>query len=219
MLRDVLERIEQRLAAVGLSATAASRVAGLSEDAIRNMRRAAKEDARQGVSTRTISALAPVLQTTAGWLMEGRGPEELGEEASVAIVGMVGANPDGSVLFSTGQAAGDRAPVPPGGSTGSAALEVRGSSMGDLAPEGSLIYFEDQRTPPTEDMLGDYVVAELDTGEVVVKRLLRGGGPGLYDLWSVTAPIRQGARVVWAAHITAIIPPRQARRIIRRAAA
>jgi hypothetical protein len=42
MLRDVLKRIEARLDALDMTATAASRAAGLSEDAIRNIRRASR---------------------------------------------------------------------------------------------------------------------------------------------------------------------------------
>jgi hypothetical protein len=62
------------------------------------------------------------------------------------------------------------------------------------------------------------VVVELDTEEVLVKRLLRGSRAGLYDLESIAGPTRQDARLRWAAHITAIVPPFQARRIIRGAA-
>ena len=87
-----------------------------------------------------------------------------------------------------------------------------------VADDGALIYFEDQRTPPSPDMLGHVVVVETDTDEVLVKRLLRGSKPGLFDLESVAGPVRQDARLRWAAHITAIIPPFQARRIIRNAA-
>lgn len=74
MMKDVLERIEQRLKAVGKSAQAASLEAGLSKDAIRNMRRAAKEPTRAGVSTRTIEQLADVLDAPVGWLLTGDGP-------------------------------------------------------------------------------------------------------------------------------------------------
>jgi len=66
-------------------------------------------------------------------------------------------------------------------------------------------------------MLGHVVVVEVDTDEVLVKRLLRGSRAGLYDLESVAGPTRQDARLRWAAHITAIIPPFQARRIIQSA--
>jgi hypothetical protein len=98
------------------------------------------------------------------------------------------------------------------------ALRVVGHSMRGVADDGALIYFEDQRTPPTPDMLGHVVVVETDTDEVLVKRLLRGSRPGVFDLESIAGPTRSDARLRWAAHITAIIPPFQARRVIRGAA-
>jgi len=98
------------------------------------------------------------------------------------------------------------------------ALRVVGHSMRGVADDGALIYFEDQKTAPTPDMLGHVVVVETDTDEVLVKRLLRGSRAGRFDLESVAGPTRHDARLRWAAHITAIIPPYQARRIIRGAA-
>jgi len=65
-------------------------------------------------------------------------------------------------------------------------------------------------------MLGQVVVVEIETDEVLVKRLLRGSEPGRYDLESLAGPTRHDARLRWAAHITAIIPPFQARRILVR---
>ena len=136
----------------------------------------------------------------------------------VPIIGRVGANPEGLVLFALGQEPGDLAPIPPGGSDRARALQVAGHSMHGVADDGALIYFEDQRTPPTPDMLGHIVVVEVDTEEVLVKRLLRGSEPGRFDLESIAGPTRHDARIRWAAHITAIIPPYQARRIIRSSA-
>jgi transcriptional regulator with XRE-family HTH domain len=153
------------------------------------------------------------------WLYDAAGsmlPET--EAGLVPIIGRVGANPEGLVLFATGQEPGDLAPIPPGGTEQARALLVVGHSMRGIADDGALIYFEDQRTPPTPDMLGHVIVVETDTDEVLVKRLLRGSRPGLYDLESVAGPTRHDARLRWAAHITAIIPPYQARRIIRGAA-
>lgn len=142
--------------------------------------------------------------------------EEPAPQPMVSIVGVVGANPDGTVLYAEGQQTGDLVPVPPGGSGESVAVEVVGHSMRGVADDGSLVYYEDRHDPPTEDMLGHPVVVGLDTGEVLIKRLLRGSEPGLYDLESSAAPLRSDARVLWAAHITAIIPPHQAKKIIFR---
>lgn len=214
MLRDVLDRIEARLVALKLSATAASRAAGLSEDAIRNMRRAVEKDDRQGVSTSTIMALAPVLETTASWLLEARGDEET---RFVRIIGRVGADSEGTVIQTTGQEAFDMVPLPVGGSSDSVALEVAGHSMRYIADDGGLIYFEDQRSPPTPDMLGYYCIVETEDGRVLFKRLLRGSAPGLYMLESQIGPPIEDVRLRWAAEPIAIIPPKQARRLIRRA--
>lgn len=107
-------------------------------------------------------------------------------------------------------------PRPPGGTYDSVALEVDGYSMRGWADDGSLIYFEDQRTPPTPDLLGLVCVVETVGGRVLVKRLLRGSEPGAFDLESINGPLMTDVRIVWAAEITAIIPPRQAQRIIKR---
>jgi SOS-response transcriptional repressor LexA len=213
MLKDVLNRIETRLKELGLSASAASRQAGLSEDAIRNMRRAVEKDDRQGVSTATIMALAPILQTTASWLLEGAG--ETGSNM-VRIIGRVGADNEGTVIYTTGQESWDMAPLPPGGTRDAVALEVTGHSMRAIAEDGALIYFEDQRNPPTPDMFGQPCIVETEDGRVLLKRLLKGSKAGLFDLESQVGPTIDAVRLRWAAEPTAIIPPKQARRIIRR---
>jgi hypothetical protein len=152
------------------------------------------------------------------WLYEADGPMKA-SEGLTRIVGRVGADPEGVVLFAQGQSGNDLVPIPPGGSDQAVALQVAGRSMPGFADDGALIYFEDQRTPPSPDMLGHVVVAELDTDEVLIKRLLRGSKRGRYNLESFDGPTRENVKIRWAAHITAIIPPFQARRIIRSSAA
>ncbi|MEJ5084817.1 hypothetical protein [Brucella pseudogrignonensis] len=79
MLKEILERIDKRLSALNLKESRAAVMSGLSSSAIRNWRRAIKANKEPGVSTKTIAALAPTLNTTAAWLLEGSGPEELVE--------------------------------------------------------------------------------------------------------------------------------------------
>ena len=180
---------------------------------------ASNENGNAPFSYRKAKDYAAALGVRPEWHYDAAGPMRPSVEPGfVPIVGMVGANPDGVVLFAMGQEPTDLAPIPPGGTEKAAALRVAGHSMRGVADDGALIYFEDQRTPPTPDMLGHVVVVETDTDEVLVKRLLRGSRPNLYDLESVAGPTRHDARLRWAAHITAIIPPFQARRIIRGAA-
>ncbi len=177
---------------------------------------ASNENGNAPFSYRRAKDYAAAFGITAEWLYDAAGPmRPVAEPGFVPVIGRVGANPDGVVLFATGQEAGDLAPIPPGGTEQAVALRVVGHSMRGVADDGALIYFEDQRTPPTPDMLGHVVVVETDTDEVLVKRLLRGSRRGCFDLESVAGPTRQDALLRWAAHITAIIPPYQARRIIR----
>lgn len=151
------------------------------------------------------------------WLFAGEGdPTHGAEPDQVEIAGYVGADPEGRILFAQGQGTGDWAPRPPNGSPTARVLEVRGHSMPFFAENGSLIWYDDQHSHPTPEMIGQVVVVQLDTEEVLVKRLLRGSQPGLYDLQSISGPPREDVRLAWVARIVAIIPPLEARRIIVR---
>lgn len=152
----------------------------------------------------------------AEWLYDANGPMREGDEPWVPIIGRVGADNEGTIIYTTGQETGDLAPLPPGGTADAVALEVVGHSMRAIAEDGALIYFEDQRTPPTPDMIGYPCIVETEDGRVLLKRLLKGSGPGLFDLESTMGPTISDVRLRWAAEPTAIIPAKQARRIIRR---
>jgi transcriptional regulator with XRE-family HTH domain len=180
---------------------------------------ASNENGNAPFSYRKAKDYAAAFGVRPQWLYDAAGPMRAALDNNARIIGRVGADPEGTVLFATGQEAGEVAPIPPGGTAKAVALQVAGHSMRGLADDGALIYFEDQRTPPSPDMLGHVVIVELDTEEVLIKRLLRGSKAGLYDLESVAGPTRRDAKIRWAAHITAIIPPHQARRIIRSEAA
>lgn len=164
---------------------------------------------------------AKAYKVRAEWLYSNVGA--MREQADVPIIGRVGADPTGRILRLHGQAANDSAPMPTGGTSDSVALEVDGHSMRGFADDGALVYFEDQRTPPTEDMIGEIVVVQIagdgddvDDEDVVIKRLQRGRSDDLYDLESIVGPPMRDVRIRWAAEITQIIPPRQARRLIKR---
>lgn len=146
-----------------------------------------------------------------------RDPDHQGEGGPlIPIIGLVGADSEGTIVYATGQQSGDLVPLPPEGSESSRALEVVGFSGGEWAPPGSIIYFEDQRHPPTPDMIGYPCVVETMDGRVLLKRLLNGSKSGLYDLESRTAPLLSDVAIRWAAEVTYVAQPKQARRIIRR---
>jgi transcriptional regulator with XRE-family HTH domain len=196
MSEDRSQRLrEARLAKGFETAAAAAEAFGWNRNTY-----ASNENGNAPFSYRRAKEYAAAFDVRPEWLYDASGSMRPAAEGGlVPIIGRVGANPEGTVLFATGQEHGDLAPIPPGGTDKAVALRVVGHSMHGIADDGALIYFEDQRTPPTPDMLGHVVVVETDTDEVLVKRLLRGSRAGLFDL-------------------TAIIPPFQARRIIRSAA-
>lgn len=86
MITEVYARIKTRLDKVGISEAKAAKDAGLSADAIRNVRRAiVAGNLNVSFNTKTINALAPVLRTTTTWLLDGVGlEEEDGDEPAAA---------------------------------------------------------------------------------------------------------------------------------------
>ncbi len=56
---------------LGMTESRASKEAGLSDSAIRNVRRGLKDGKDPKFASRTLEALAPVLETSVSWLMEG----------------------------------------------------------------------------------------------------------------------------------------------------
>lgn len=174
MLNDVFDRIQSRLDKVNLSATAASLKAGLSRDAIRNIQRAVKANSgRKGVSTGTIAALAPILQTTQAWLLDGTGPEEAAHEIKQSVLSYVPliswvsagelSHQDGVEDFS-GYPTVATADLPNGDWI---ALRVDGPSMNKISPPDSIILVnrDDKRLVTN----GCYVITD-ETGQATYKR-------------------------------------------------
>jgi SOS-response transcriptional repressor LexA len=141
MVHDILRRVERRLLALGISASAAGQMAG-APDAIRNLQRAAKDASRQGITTTTLMKLAPVLRTSVEWLLEGKGPEEPIDEPRAAKIVLLSWVKAGRLEVQDGVYPSDDAPsiavadLPPGDWF---ALTVDGDSMDRISPPGSII--------------------------------------------------------------------------------
>lgn len=175
----------------------------------------AREQGVRGLKPEHIEDYAKAFNVSPEWLLTGRGDPKSKPPTVVPVIGYVGADPSGRVLFAEGHSPNEWADMPPGGSSDTVALLVNGHSMRGDVEDGSLIYFEHQASPPTPDMLGQLVIVETEHGEVLVKRLYRGAEPKRYDLESTNAPKRENVRLRWAAHPIAIVPPVAARRILR----
>lgn len=205
-LKDVLLRIESRLDALGLSAHAAS-LAAKKPDAIRNLRRAVQNDERRGITTETLAALAPVLQTSASWLLEGVGAAPA--SPIIRVVGRIGAGaeiqpefeqipPDG--LFEIELSL----PLPPD----SIAFSVEGDSMWPRYNAGDVVICGEGETD-VATVTGREAAVRTGDGKRYLKTVRRGSAAGTYDLESHNAPPIRDVIIEWAAPILMILPGSQ----------
>lgn len=203
---------EARIAAGYETAKAAADAFGWHPQNVRD-----QEADRRGVSAEQAKTYARAYRVEPTWILYG-GPNPKAKVApsTVKIWGLVGANPEGRVLFSSGQDTGDAVLLSGGGSTDVIALEVKGHSMAGFADDGALIFFRERHSSLPKSFLGKVVVCQTRTGEVLVKRLLKGSRPGVYDLESIVGPTMEDVEIEWAALVTQIILPDEARRLIVR---
>lgn len=213
-LKKIVGRIESRLKVVDLSAAAASKAAGLSASAIYNLKRgAAGKIPTKGGNAATFAALAPVLRTTAGWLMTGEGSEVVddfgpthahNDQKMIPVKGYVGAGARGH-YYAVAQGDLDEIPAPPGSTDTTVALEIRGESLGSFFDRWLVVY-DEVRSPVTPDLLGKLCIVGLADDQVVIKKLTRGRN-GLYNLLSQTGEEDlRDAVVIWAAKVKHMVP-------------
>jgi Predicted transcriptional regulator len=205
-LKDVLTRIESRLALLGLSAHAAS-MAARKPDAIRNLRRAIQNGERRGVTTETLAALAPVLQTTAAWLLEGS--EATAMASAVRVVGRIGAGAEIQPEFEQ---------IPPEGlyeielplplSRETVAFAVEGDSMWPRYNSGDFVICDESEHDPAA-ISGREAAIRTGDGRRFVKTIRRGARDGRFDLESHNAPPIRDVAIAWASPVLMIVPKGQ----------
>lgn len=208
-LDDILARIESRLQAVGLSAHAAS-LAAKRPDAIRNLKRAVKNNDRRGITTETLVALAPVLKTTAAWLLEGAGEPSPGN--LVPVVGRIGAGAEIQPEFEQTPPEGlYEIEVPFPISTGAIAFQVEGDSMWPRYDPGDVIICWRQGTN-VDEVIGWEAAVRTADGKRYLKRIQRGAATGTFDLESHNAAPIRNVKIEWAAEIKGVVRSGQWRR-------
>jgi phage repressor protein C with HTH and peptisase S24 domain len=170
------------------------------------------ESGARGIKRPEIERYAKVFRVPVAWLAHEQGT--ISENPNVTpIVGLAGAGANGSVKFGDAPGQLGEAPLAPGSTAETVALEVRGESMPGIANDGWLIYYDDRREPPSEEMFGELCVVALKSGDVLVKFLHQGTKRGRYHLESTGAATMRDQVVQWAALVTAIIPRKQARKL------
>lgn len=211
-LKDVLTRIESRLKVLGLSAHAAS-LAAKKPDAIRNLRRAVSNGDRRGVTTETLNALAPVLETTASWLLEGVSGSPT--QSTLRVVGRVGAGAEILPEFEQ---------IPPEGldevelllpqREEAVAFTVEGSSMWPRYNAGDVVVCGEREHDPAA-IAGQEAAVRTGDGKRYLKTIRRGSVSGTFDLESHNAPPIRNVSIEWAAPILLIVPHRGPTRVAR----
>ena len=202
-LNDVLLRVEERLRELGLSAHAASLAAG-KPDAVRNLRRAVRNNDRRGVTTETLAALAPVLRTTASWLLEGVG--DVPSRASIRIMGRIGA---GAEILP------DDEQIPPDGLNevdlpfslfpDAIAFVVEGHSMYPRFNAGDVVICRQAEHDPAA-ISGRAGGGPPADGKRYVKTIRRGSRADRFDLESHNAPPIRDVAIAWASPIRLVLP-------------
>ena len=203
-LKDVLERVESRLKALNMSAHAAS-MAAKKPDAVRNLRRAVQNGERRGITTDTLSALAPVLQTTASWLMEGT-VQASQTSTTLRIVGRIGAGAEILPEFEQ---------LPPEGlyeidvalplSPDTIAFVVEGDSMWPRYNAGDVVVCSDAEHDPAL-IIGREAAVRTGDGKRFLKTIRRGSAQNTYDLESHNAPPIRDVAIAWASPILMMLP-------------
>ena len=206
-LRGVLRRGERRLKALDLTAQAASENAGLSKDAIRNLRRAAEGNPnRSGISSRTAQGLARALKTNLNWLVDGTGDEEIDTDRGrmVPLVGYVGAGAEAH-FYAVAQGNLDEVEGPDNSSAETKAVEIRGDSLGSLFDRW-LVFYDDVRSPITPDLINRLCVVGLADDRVLIKKVRQGSKRHLFNLISEREPPIEDVQIEWAARVKTMVP-------------
>jgi transcriptional regulator with XRE-family HTH domain len=123
---------------------------------------------------------------------------------SVPLVGFVGAGSEAH-FYDDGQGPFDEVPAIEDATLSTVAVEIRGGSLGPMF-DGWRAYYDDVRTPPTEDMFGELCVVAMPDGRVLVKKLMLGRTKQRFDLWSNFEPPLSDVEIVWAAIVKGIRP-------------
>lgn len=209
---DILDRIESRLEATGLTARQASIQSGNSADLIRNWQRSRLDGKPFPGKLSKLVELARVLGVTTEWLLGQDFPA-----SSVAVAGKVGAG--ATVHLVDDHTKGDGlyhiACPPQIEPAGMVAVEVEGTSMEPVYQPGDiLLYTRPALGVPTE-ALNRICIAEDSEGRAWVKQVKTGTAKGLFNLLSAN-PTGQNlldVRLRWAAPVRLHLPAEFVRRV------
>lgn len=178
-IRELVSRIDEKLAALELSAADASMRATGSKDTIRNWRRAAQQGTKTSPTFRTLEKIAEVLGTDVSWLLNEtpenfKQPEVLPianavigekltytEQEKIPLYGHAVGGLDGEFVLNGNKLDDITAPPSLLGIHGAYAVTVSGDSMEPRYEDGETLFLD----PRKRVTRGDYVVAQIQFEE------------------------------------------------------
>ena len=128
-----------------------------------------------------------------------------GRKNLVPIAGYVSAGSE-MTLFADGQGNHGEVEAPEGSSARTIAVEIRGESLGPFF-NGWIVFFDDVRSPVTDDIIGQLCVVGLRDGRVLIKRLIRSrGASDLFHLYGQFGDPILDVPLAWAAKVKSVMP-------------
>jgi transcriptional regulator with XRE-family HTH domain len=126
----------------------------------------------------------------------------ISQPRTVPLVGYVGAGAEAH-FYASDQGEFDQVPAPEGATDSTVAAEIRGDSLGPFFDQW-LVFYDDVRTPPTDDLIGKLCVVGLEDGRVLIKKLRRGSLDGAFTLQSQFEPPIYDVFLEWAAPVNTV---------------
>lgn len=147
--------------------------------------------------SKNLSRLSEFFQVPEIWLSYGgeRGP------ATVPVLGHVGA---GAVVIPIEGDILEEIELPFSAPPDTRALKVRGDSMRPEISDGDFVVYRSIPEDP-HVLVGKLVIAKLEDGRVLVKRLRRGKDINTFDLESTNAAPIENQRLVWCSRVRSVV--------------
>lgn len=146
---------------------------------------------------KNLTKIAQFFQVPEIWLSYGgdSGP------ATVPVLGHVGA---GAVVIPIEGEILEEIELPFSAPPDTRALRVRGDSMRPEISDGDFVVYRSISEDP-HLLVGKLVIAKLEDGRVLVKRLRRGKDPNTFDLESTNAAPIENQRLVWCSRVKSVV--------------
>lgn len=125
-------------------------------------------------------------------------------EKQVPVVGYVGAGAEAHYYAVGSEGDLDRVRAPKSASDKTVALEIRGSSLGEVFNRW-LVFYDDIRAPITDDLIGQLCIVALPDDRLLVKKIERDRNGGIILKSNTEEPIEVD-EIVWAARVTHMEP-------------